>query len=303
MSDSSFGGAYTGPSGGGGGGYSQYPGAGQQGPATTHQGGAELPDFNAMIEALQNTQSEAREWGQKYSELEGKHKETSQTLDKIKQVFAPDDRVNPAEQRIAQYEAQLDHYMQAAIDAERRGQPIPLTTNLAIQLFQGKIEQEREREQLFGELAQLKRTLQAVNNPDNQVDNITYQNIDTNVLQAMDVLYGKQPSDVKSYQFQAVTKAIGAEIRDLKQNDPELWAEIRRDPKRQQRMVQHFVKQTIPPKAREILMEDQIRREPMTTEELYSAFREADAITDPKERQRIKTAIRQEIVGRRFGGQ
>jgi hypothetical protein len=68
-------------------------------------------------------------------------------------------------------------------------------------------------------------------------------------------------------------------------------------------MVRHFVKQTIPPKAREILMEDQIRREPMTTDELWQAWREADGIEDFKEKQRIKSAIRQEIVGRQFGGQ
>lgn len=301
----SFGGAYQGPSGGGTG-SPAYPGAGQRGQSATHFGGSETPDFNAMLEALQNDrQQETQQWSQKYSQLEGQHKQTSQTLDKIRQVFAPDsgDSKSPAEQRIAGFEAQLDHYMQAAIEAERRGQPIPLTTNLAIQLFQGKIEQEREREQLFGELAELKRTLNVVNNPETHLDNATYQNIDTSVLGAMDVLYGRGPSDVKSYQFQAVTKAIGAEIRDLKRNDPELWSEIRRDPQRQAKMVQHFVKQTIPPKAREILMEDQVRREPMTTDELMSAFREADGIEDPGERQKIKVAIRQEIIGRKYGGQ
>jgi hypothetical protein len=303
--DSSFGGAYQGPSGGGAG-SPAYPGAGQRGQAATHFGGSETPDFNAMLEALQNDrEQESSQWSQKYNQLEGQHKQTSQTLDKIRQVFAPDSdkSQSAAEQRIAGFEAQLDHYMQAAIEAERRGQPIPLTTNLAIQLFQGKIEQEREREQLFGELAELKRTLNVVNNPETHLDNATYQNIDTSVLGAMDVLYGRQPSDTKSFQFQAVTKAIGAEIRDLKRNDPELWAEIRRDPNRQNKLVQHFVKQTIPPKAREILMEDQIRREPMSTDELMSAFREADQIEDPGERQKIKVAIRQEIIGRKYGGQ
>jgi hypothetical protein len=301
----SIGGAYTGPESSGGA-AGQYPGAGRGGQAATHFGGADTPDFNAMLEALQSErESESREWGQRYSQLESQHQRTSQTLDKIRQVFAPNEGDAPShtEQRIAQWESQLDHYMQAAIDAERRGQPIPLTTNLAIQLFQGKIEQERERETFAQELRELRRGLDQAKNPDTQVDNLAYQNLDTNVLQAMDILYGKSPSDVKSYQFQAVTKALGAEIKDLKRNDPELWAEIRRDPSRQKRMVEHFVKQTIPPKAREILLEDQIRREPMTTDELFSAFREADAIDDPKERQRIKSAIRTEIVGRRFGGQ
>lgn len=305
MSDTSVGGAYQGPSSSGGGG-AQYPGAGHRGASPTHFGGAETPDFNAMLEALQNDrEQESSQWSQKYSKLENQHRQTSQTLDKIRQVFAPDSGDTPSEteQRVAEYEAQLDHYMQAAIEAEKRGQPIPLTTNLAIQLFQGKIEQERERERLYGDIAQLKRAMQQAQNPDNQVDNITYQNLDTNVLQAMDVLYGKEPSDVKSYQFQAVTKALGAEIKDLKRNDPELWAEIRRDPNRQAAMVRHFVKQTIPPKAREILMEDQIRREPMSTDELRQAFREAEYIEDPAERQRIRVAIRQEIVGRQFGGQ
>jgi hypothetical protein len=295
MSDST-GGAYTGPSG-------NFPGAGQQ--TTTHQGGAAAVDFNAMLEALQNDRAqEGEEWSQKYSQLEGQHRQTSETLDKIRQVFAPDstESGSKTEQRIAAYEAQLDHYMQAAIEAERRGQPIPLTTNLAIQLFQGKIEQERERENFGSELAQLKAILARVDNPETQIDNQTYQNIDTSVLRSLDVLYGKEPNDVKSYQFQAVTKAIGAEIRDLKRNDPELWSEIRRDPQRQAKFVQHFVKQTIPPKAREIMQEDQIRREPMSVDELYSAFREAGNIEDPKERQRIKTAIRQEIIGRQFGG-
>lgn len=301
MSNESVGGAYQGPSPSGGGGY---PGAGQR-QSTTHSGGAEAIDFEAMLEALQNDRAnETQEWSQKYSELEGKHQQTSQTLEQLRQVFAPDEgnSQSDTDKKVAGFEAQLDHYMQAAIEAERRGQPIPLTTNLAIQLFQGKIEQARERENFIVELERLKRSQQRLDNPDVQIDNLTYQNLDTSVLQAMDTLYGKEPSDVKSYQFQAITKAIGTEIKDLKRTDPDLWAEIRRDPNRQARMVQHFVKQTIPPKARAILQEDQIRREPMGTDELYAAFREADVIEDPKERQRIKTAIRQEIIGRQFGG-
>jgi hypothetical protein len=306
MSDNAaVGGAYTGPASGGQGGYNPYAGAGRQGQAATHFGGAETPDFNAMLEALQaDRENESRTWGEKYSQLESKHQQTQQTIDKIRQAFAPDggEERSPTEQRIAQFEAQLDHYMQAAIEAERRGQPIPLTTNLAIQLFQGKIEQEREREQWTRELSALKRGLQQAIDPDTQIDNQTYQNLDTLVLQAMDTLYGKEPNDIKSFQFQSVAKAVGAEIRDLKKNDPELWHEIRRDPGRQAKMVQWIVKQTIPPKAREIMQEEHIRKTPMSTQELYQAFEEANAIEDPRERSRIRTAIRQEIVGRQFGG-
>lgn len=298
MSDGqSVGGAYQGPSSSGGGGY---PGAGHQG-SPTHFGGADAVDFQAMLEAMQSDKAQQES---RYQELEGRHKETSQVLDRLKSALVGGkEELSPIDQKIASYEQQLEHYMQAAIEAERRGQPIPLTTNLAIQLFQGRIEQERERERFAQEIAALKRATAQANDPQTQIDNQTFQNLDSHVLNAMDTLYGKAPNDVKSYQFQAVTKALGAEIKDLKRNDPELWSEITRDPRRQERMVQHFVKQTIPPKAREILMEDQIRREPMTTAELYSAFRETANIEDPNERQRIRVAIRQEIVGRQFGGQ
>lgn len=283
------------------------PGAGRPNPAT--QGGGEVVDFQRMLQAMQA--KHGQETGALQGalrELQGKHGQAEQTLSKLRQVFVPTENApDPTQGKIAQYEEQLDYYLQQALEHERAGHKIPLTTNLAVQFFQSQIALETERAEWKRTMTTMQQKLDRVSNPDMRIDEQAFTSIDGHVISALDTIYGagEEYFDQKKYQFRAVTSAIIDEIKDLKKNEPDLWDQIRRDPRRQQKMVLHFVERTIPPKARQILQDDQIRREPMAVNELWQAFREASEIQNPGERSRIRSMIRQEILSRHpgLGGQ
>lgn len=287
-------------------------GAGAEGaPASpAAEGGA--PDFQSMLAAMQ------QESGARYQELDSRYNATSkelgstkETLDRLRAALSPETgggKGDPGgfESKISAAEAQLDQYLAAAVEAERQKRPIPLTTNLAVQFFQQQIEMLKEKQTHQTELADMKRQLAALSNPERQIDVTAYSNIDTQVHTALQQVYGDNDDYAaqRTHQFDAITKQIGSEIKELKKDDPDLWDRIRRDPKSQAKLVRHFVEKNIPPRARQILEEDHVKKTPMTTNELMEAFREAkEKIKDPREREQITSRIRQELLARKFSGE
>ena len=101
-----------------------------------------------------------------------------------------------------------------------------------------------------------------------------------NMLQGMvEQVYGEQNAG----QYQAIAGAINQEIQRLQREDPENWAKVKRNPNFQKSMVNHFVQKAIPPRARQILHQEQIKSEPVTENELLAAMQEArETISNPE---------------------
>jgi hypothetical protein len=116
------------------------------------------------------------------------------------------------------------------------------------------------------------------------IDKTAYNNIDGHLTQALATIYGPQ-HDTRP-QFNAISQQLIAEISDLQKNEPDTWERIRRDPSAQRKLVNYFVEQSIPPKARQLLHEDHVRRTPLTGDELLGAFRETKELLkkDPQNR-------------------
>ncbi len=208
---------------------------------------------------------------------------------------------DPVADEVSALESEMDQYLQAAIEHERSGRPIPLTINSAVKSLRHQISQVKENAALRAQLAELKRRTDQVSDPQNAIEATAYSNMDNQIETALQSLYGNTDAnaDVREAQFQSISRQIVTEIKDLKKNDPGMWDRIRRDRKAQVNLVNHFVKKTIPPKAREIMDADQIRRTPLTNDELMNAYREAkeQALKDPKAVQ-YASQIRQELLSR-----
>lgn len=268
-----------------------------------HQGQPE-PDYR---EAFAKSQKEL-------DELRGKHGETTrtleqlrkksdgaeQTLNRLRQVFVPDEgnAPDPVEAEVSKLEQALDYYIQKGFEAEKAGSPIPLTVDNAIRQIQHQIASLRKTSQLENEVAQLKKQLGETRDPNRQLDGTAYQQMDGFLINALNTLYG--PGDdslmARNSAWTANIQQLKAEVQNLQQNHPDIWDKARRNPQQLQRMVNHVVTQSLPPRARQIVETERLRNTPITERELWAAHNEARAkVTDPKEREKTLTQIRRAI--------
>lgn len=274
----------------------------------THHQGQEEPDYR---EAFARSQKEL-------DELRGKHSETSRTLDvlrkksdgaeqtlnKLRQVFVPeqDQTPDPVESEVAKLEAALDYYIQKGFEAEKAGSPIPLTVDNAIRQIQHQISSLRKTSQLEATVAKLEKQLQQTQDPQRQLDGQAYQQIDGFLVRALDTMYGTGDEALmaKNAAWTANIQQLKAEVQNLQQNHPDVWDKARRSPEKLQRLVHHIVQQSMPPRARQIIETERLRKEPITMKELWKAHSEAGQIQNTRERAKIQTQIRQAIWAQKW---
>jgi len=275
--------------------------------ADPSQGGDTGVDFQSLFKQTSQELEQSKEQASRFSKELDTVKETSSkasdSLERIKAALTGEDSepVDPVQSQVQALEAEMDKVLQIAIESERAGRPIPLTVSTAVNSLKAQIEHVKYRASADKKLADMEKQLKELSNPSKMIDQTAYNNMDSQIVTALNAIYGngEDYDDVKSAQFSSISHQIISEIKDLRQNDPEMWDKIRRNPKAQANLVNHFVKKTIPPKARQIMEEDSIKKTPLGTDELLNAFREAKelAAKDPKA-QAYVSEIRQELLSR-----
>ncbi|HBR25990.1 MAG TPA: hypothetical protein DD732_02950, partial [Rhizobiales bacterium] len=232
-----------------------------------------------MREQMEQPLTESR---REIADLREGSKKTNKVLDNIRRAVSGDEKegaaaVDPADAKIAHYQQQIDQYVQAAITAERQGRPIPLTVNAAIESLQGLIAQTEENKILRERLGKMESQVARVSDPGHNINMQAYSSMDSQVINALNTVYGSgdEYSDVKTAQFEAVSKLIIKEVKELQTNEPDVWDRIRRNPVDQKKLVNHFVTQVMPPKARQLMQDDEVRRTPLTLQDLQQAWEES----------------------------
>lgn len=264
----------------------------------------QLPDnVRPMFENLQGQNQQLALALQQANEKISGFEPYMQQLEGLKQVFAPEQEQQDHDP-VPGWQQQLDYYLSQAIEAEKAGRPLPLTTNLAVSHFQSQIENHQRQTELMRTIDELKNQVQAANDPSRALDNQAYANIDTSIMKGLSQFYGDDPTmdRVKGAQFRAVSGLIVDEIKNLRQENPRAWDQVRRDPGAQQRMVNHFLMQYQPPRVRQMIETQRMQDTPMNNEDLVHAFREANQIEDPHTRAKVQTQIRQQILKRAVQG-
>lgn len=221
----------------------------------------------------------------KTSELETKHKETSQVLDRIKSAFSDgSDNIDP-EDADKQF---LDHYLEAALEAEKQGRPIPLTAQLAVKL----VEEKKRSRSIEAKMSKLEQQLQAISDPNMGYDNKAYADIDMTMQQAFEDLYG----EVNPELMKAAANMAIKEVQRLQKTAPEKWDRIRRNDNLKKNFGMYFVEKVIPPKARQILNAEKLKNTPMNRAEILAAHREthSDKI-DQATQAKLRSKIREEF--------
>lgn len=271
--------------------------------------GGESVNYAEILENTQRELHEARQQAEvtqsELASVKGQASKATTAIDKIRESLTGESapKVDPVDARIESLKGQMDQYLEAAVQAEKAGRPIPLTVNSAINSLNFQIEALNEKREMQKVISELQGKVNQLGNPANSIDMQAYSNMDTHIISSLNTIFGQDASmsQIKGSQFEAISRQITREIGDLKKNDPDTWDQIRRDRTMQVKLVNHFVKQNIPPKARQLMEEDTIRKTPMETSELVSAFREAKELVQsnntPKTRALV-SELRQQVLER-----
>lgn len=281
-------------------------GQGHQGHGGGHEsfeGGDE--NITHLRRVLEDTHGKLSKTSKELDGLKSEYKKTSDFNERIRRAVVGDEEEKKKPGKKDKYGQLMDHYLAQDLDMQKKhGQGMPLTTNLAVEFFEHAMEQESRWDQAQSELAELKNLVKQLTNPMNRLADNAYASIDSSVIDALETIYGRgeDAMDVKRAQYGAVSQLVGNELKRLRQEEPDLYEEVIRDPKKQARLARHFVERNLPPRARQMIQEDAIKRTPMSNAELMQAFREAGQMQDPDQRAKVREKIRQEMLMSKFGG-
>lgn len=252
--------------------------------------------------ALQSVQGEL-------SSVRGDAAKANEKLSSLKRFFTEEEapKEDPVAKKVAALESQMDEYIEAALQAERAGRPIPLTVNTAISNLQHQIETLKENTELKKQLGDLGSKVSQLSNPENGLNAQTYANLDNQLQRSLEHIYGTDNPKFLEQQFNAVARLIGDEIKELQHEDPTTWRQLRNSPEKQAKLVNYYVQSVIPPQARQVIENERIRTTPLSEQELWAAFREANELsqnanTEAERTQaaRMASEIRQEILSSRW---
>lgn len=277
-------------------------GAGANGSQGTGAGAFDYQSaFKSQSKKLQDTQQSLSQFQQ---EWEGK-KGDLELVSKLKGVFEPPKGGEQAESPVGEWERQLDFYIEQAVEAKNRGQGIPLTANLAISHFKAQIENYNTQQEQKKLIQELRQRLDHVQDPSHNLNQRAFYNFDTHIKNGLERVYGKDQSTLpqRQAQFRAIGQQVSAAIQDLMQKNPQRWDQMRRDPAEIEQLANRALRMNMPPKAVQMIEQENLRNTPMSMGELRRAFKEADSIKDESERTRVKTSIRQDILAMSMGGQ
>jgi hypothetical protein len=211
----------------------------------------------------------------------------SKTLDNIKGAFGP--HAEPTVDFDAQEKEELDYYLNAALEAEKAGRPIPLTAKLAV----AKYEQSKRIRALEGKISELTKGVSTLADPETTYDNNAYAALETNVYNTIQSIYGEFDQHVGK----ACGEKLATEIKRIKKENPQGWNQIRSNPKHLESLAMYAVEKVIPPKAREIMKADSIKNTKMGRQDLLRALRENQEQTkDPALRNELHKKIRRDFL-------
>ncbi len=283
----------------------QAPSSAPSGSSEGHgaEGGQGSPDafdykaaFKSTQKALSDTKTQFDSFRKEIDPRVKEFSENSELLSKLKGVFSPEK--DSAPDPVQNWNQQLDFYIEQAIEAEKRGQAMPLTTNLAISHYKSLIENHQRETKLMETVNKLQSQMEQMRDPGHAINTQAYSTLDNNIKRGLDSLFGPGDDSLpqKRSLFNAVGQQVAAAIQEIQQKSPQRWDMMRRDSAALAELANKALRMNIPPKAIQMLEEEQLKNTAMSMGELRQAMKEAEGIEDPQERQRIREKIRQQIL-------
>lgn len=213
-----------------------------------------------------------------------------QKVSQVEQTTARhDDVINKLEKVFSKGEVQPDGWyddvLRTALEAEKAGQPIPLTLKISTELLQA----QKQNAAMMKELAELKQRENIKSNPEFQMNQAAFTQIDQYMAQTLDSAFeGNIPKQIAM----AVTQDLVEKITEEQRTNPQRWNKIRSSPQMMQQIVQNAVGQFIPPRARAIAEQYQTENQQYTAEDALTAINEAKEMMNRREVQENPALMR-----------
>ncbi len=240
-------------------------------------------------ELLRQLQGEIQQANARASQADQRSQSLAGVLGGIKQAVTGESN-EPQEQDW--YEQGL---LPMLLELEKEGKSHPMTATLAREL---KKSQEQQR-QLMELVQELRNKTQEIQDPQVQNDERAFSQIDDAIIEELTSVYGEPKTNL----HRAVAANIAADIQALKAKLPGKWEEIRRDPSKLRRIVQHHITGITPPTARQAMAKQIDDNTPVTMQTLNAAWSEFQQIKhnlDPQSRAEIAANLRQQILAEQF---
>ncbi len=263
-------------------------------------------DFSQILE---QHKAEIERSGKTVESLRGELGRTHETMDRVKRAFTGDN-----ERPVSPYQARIKEFQELGEYVDKEVGHLPATAKIGKQLAALGQESEARAERLERELADLKETLKRQDNPAIQGLERAAHIMEGMLQDGLEKLYGSddRSEGIRSAQFDAVSRRINDEIKDLIKNDPKSLLKLQRNPKLMRNMVNQFTSEMLPPRVREMMEQESARNAPITTQDLYASFNEAKGFYEQAQEKgdakavesysNLMDSIRQEILASKYGG-
>lgn len=212
----------------------------------------------------------------------GQLREQSKTLEKLREALGGKKEEGPKGKWI-------DPILQHALEAEKRGAPMPITTEIAVavqrltdQLEEYEAKNRRQEEQL-----------KRITDPSAWQDQQMFASMDDQLQRLVNNLY---PDGDNRAQYDAMVQRATSYLNELGE-DPKTWKEFRNNKAAQARLVQMVAKEFVPKQALRKMQDEYERNSPYTKAQLEEAWEEAKQIPDEKKRAEVMAKLRHTIIG------
>lgn len=183
----------------------------------------------------------------------------------------------------------IDPILQHALEAEKRGAPMPITTEIAVavQKLTDQLEEQESRNRKQEE--QIKR----ITDPQAWQDQQMFASMDDQLQRLVTQLY---PDSNSRAQYDAMVQQATKYLNQLGE-DPNTWREFRNNKQAQARLVQMVASEFVPKQALNKMREEHEKNSPYTKQQLEQAWAESNTIKDPKEKEKMQRQLRHTIIG------
>jgi len=261
-----------------------------------HPGSSGGGDAAAMFAAMR---AEIDELKKGHGQSSREAREARQALDRIRKAASGEDD-GEGEENENQAPAWFDGVLTEILEAERRGVKLPISSQLAVELHKT----QSELAQAIKALKQVQGKADQLGDPETTVNNRAYDQMDEYVGETLENVFG---GDYPPSVGKAVTGDVIRFLKELQQEAPQKWHEIRRNRTAQRKIVQHFVNEHIPMHLRKLHSQVREANEPFSHGDAREALREAMALK-PEDRAKVMPIVRQRFwetmmqdMGRRRG--
>jgi len=259
--------------------------------------GGEAGGSDSAAEFLQSIGNELGSARQDAAAARQEAARAGEIASRLKQAFAPEPQ---APNELAWYDDVLD----AFIEAEKAGKPMPLTGKLATVLAENQ-KRTIELEKLVRKQSEVIEKLQ---NPASAANQRAFAAMDDAITTTLEGMYGEVPVAFHD----AVSSEVESVIRTLMKEAPEKWEQIRRSEQFQKRLVAHCAQKLVPPKARQVMLEKHETERPTTAQDFTQAIQELEQLKalaaqgrspySPAQLKQMETELRQKAWEFKYNG-